>query len=88
MAKANLQQELESAQLEKLQWENEKLKQELKDRGKSKPWHAVLVQFVPFVSALVAVAGFLWGVYQYQAQQTRNLTAQKLQSERELETAQ
>jgi len=88
MVKANLQQELESAQLEKLQLENEKLKQELKDRGKSKPWHAVLIQFVPFISALVAVAGFLWGVYQYQAQQTRNLTAQKLQSERELETAQ
>jgi hypothetical protein len=88
MAKANLQDELQLAQLEKLQLENEKLKQELKDRGKSKPWHAVLIQFVPFISALVAVAGFLWGVYQYQAQQTRNLTAQKLQSERELETAQ
>lgn len=88
MAKANLQDELQLAQLEKLQLENEKLRQELKDRGKSKPWHAVLVQFVPFISALVAVAGFLWGVYQYQAQQTRNLTAQKLQSERELETAQ
>src|SRR5512145_1336097 len=88
MAKANLQDELQLAQLEKLQLENEKLKQELKDRGKSKPWHAVLVQFVPFISALVAVAGFLWGVYQYQAQQTRNLDAQKLESEREQETAQ
>ena len=84
----NLQLEIQLVQLEKLQLENEKLRQELKERGKSKPWHAVLVQFVPFVSALVAVAGFLWGVYQYQAQQTRNLEAQRLQSERELETAQ
>lgn len=92
MAKANSttdhQRELQLAQLEKLQLENEKLKQELQDRGKSKPWHAVLIQFVPIISALVAVAGFLWGVYQYQAQQTRNLEAQRLQSERELETAQ
>ena len=92
MAKTNSttdpQRELQLAQLEKLQLENEKLKQELQDRGKSKPWHAVLIQFVPIISALVAVAGFLWGVYQYQAQQTRNLEAQRLQSERELETAQ
>ena len=92
MAKTNSttdpQRELQLAQLEKLQLENEKLKQELNDRGRSKPWHAVLIQFVPIISALVAVAGFLWGVYQYQAQQTRNLEAQRLQSEREQETAQ
>jgi hypothetical protein len=84
----NPQRELQMAQLEKHKLENAKLKQELQGQGKPKPWHVVLIQFVPIISALVAVAGFLWGVYQYQAQQTRNLAAQKLQSERELETAQ
>jgi len=84
----NHQRALQLAQLEKVQLENIKLRQDLQELGKSKPIHYLLIQFVPIITALVAVAGFLWGVYQYQSQQTKNLEAQKLQSKQEVETAQ
>jgi hypothetical protein len=79
---------LKLAQLKKLQLENEKLRLELEGFKTSKPWYALWVQFVPLISVLVAVSGFLWGIYVYQAQQTRNLELQKQQSEQEVETAQ
>jgi hypothetical protein len=79
---------LRSAQLENLQLENEKLRLELEGFRRSKPWYSLWIQFVPLISVLVAVSGFLWGIYVFQAQQTRNLEQQKQQSENELETAQ
>jgi hypothetical protein len=83
----NLEQELQLAQLERHQLESKQLRQALNDNGKSKPLHTVLGQFVPLITALVAVAGFIWGVYQYQVQQNKSLEAQKLQSKQELKTA-
>ena len=57
------------AQLEQLRLTNEKLKLEidqLKKPGRSQP---TLLQFLPVVTALVAVSGFLWGVAQYVREQ-------------------
>jgi hypothetical protein len=59
------------AQLEQLRLTNEKLKLEidqLKKPGRSQP---TLLQFLPVVTALVAVSGFLWGVAQYVREQKR-----------------
>lgn len=78
---------LQLAQLEKVQLENDKLKIELAERGKEKPWYHVLTQMVPIVTALVAIAGFYWGVVQYRDQQTKNRIARESQSLREEETA-
>jgi hypothetical protein len=79
--------ELQLAQLKKVQLENEKLKLELAELGKGKPWYHILVQMVPIVTALVAIAGFYWGVVQYRDQQTKNRLTQENQSLREKETA-
>ena len=59
------------AQLEQLRLTNEKLKLEidqLKKPGRSQP---TLLQFMPIVTALVAVSGFLWGVAQYVREQDK-----------------
>ena len=59
------------AQLEQLRLTNEKLKLEidqLKKPGRSQP---TLLQFLPVVTALVAVSGFLWGVAQYVREQKK-----------------
>jgi hypothetical protein len=63
---------LQSAQLEKVQLENEKLKLELANIRKEKPWYHIVSQMVPIITALVAVGGFLWGVLQYRDQQMKN----------------
>ena len=83
----NLERSLQLAQLEQVQLENEKLKLELAEPRKGKPWYNILTQMVPIVTALVAVAGFWWGVVQYQQQQTKNLEVQERQSVRNQEIA-
>jgi hypothetical protein len=78
---------LQLAQLEQVQLENERLKLELAEHRKGKPWYHILTQMVPIITALVAIAGFWWGVVQYRDQQTKNRLAQESQSLREGETA-
>lgn len=70
-------------QLEKIQLENEKLKLELAELKRKKPWHFRMIGMVPIITAAVAVAGFLWGVVQYRDQQTKNRDAQIETAERE-----
>ncbi len=79
--------ELQLAQLEKIQLENEKLKLDVAELKRRKPWHLRLIRIVPIITTAVAVAGFLWGVVQYRDQQTKNREAREDQSLREKETA-
>ena len=71
----------------KVQLENEKLKLELAEIRKGKPWYHILTQMVPLITAFVAIVSFCWGVLQYRTQQTENRLAQKRQSLREVEIA-
>ena len=57
--------------LEQVRLENEKLKLQLAELGQVKPWYHMLTQMVPMITAIVAIAGFWWGVVQYGDQQTR-----------------
>jgi hypothetical protein len=61
---------LQSAQLEQIRWTNEKLKLEVAELRR--PSHPLLAQAIPAVTALVAVAGFLWGVAQYGEEQEKS----------------
>lgn len=79
---------MQLAQLEKIQLENQKLKREQEEFEKPKEWQVVVSQFIPLIAAIISVAGFLWGIYQYRAQQAENLEAQRQQAKRELETTQ
>jgi hypothetical protein len=60
----------QSAQLEQVRLTNEKLKLEVEELRKRS--HPILAQLIPAVTALVAVAGFLWGVAQYREQQQKS----------------
>ena len=88
MAQDTPEQLLQSAQLERAQLENEKLRLELAERRRDKPWHPVPIQIVPIVTALVAIAGFSWGIVQYRNEQAKNRLEQKEQSERQQVVAQ
>lgn len=59
-----IENELKFGQLEKLRLENEGLK-------KKNVWDNRLGKWIPVITALIAVAGFLWGVYVYNAQQAK-----------------
>jgi hypothetical protein len=70
---------LATAQLRRAELENQKLTLELARLGTPTPWTQKLFQFVPMVTAIVSVAGFLWGVKLYvdtQAKEARNRSAQ------------
>ncbi len=66
---------LRLAQLEELRLKNEKLQLELNELRKGKPWHQILIQFVPVLTALIAFAGFFWGLLRYQEQSRSELVS-------------
>jgi hypothetical protein len=91
---------LQAVQLEKVRLENEKLKFELESlkNGKGKGLDR-FIPYLPLITDLVTIAGFGFGVYQYQAQQeanrvtqeqqsTKDRVARELQSKQETEAAQ
>ena len=71
---------LAAAQLERLQLENEKLRLELAALRRVRPWYHLPVQIVPIVTALLAIAGFSWGIIQYRHEQAKNRHEQQSQS--------
>lgn len=73
----DLQHDLSAAQLEKMNLEIESLK---KNRGG-------LARYLPLLTTLVAVAGFLFGIYQYKAQHDERLRAESVAKEREFKKA-
>ena len=88
MAQDAPEQSLPSAQLERVQLENEKLRLELTLLRKGKPWYHLPTQIVPIVTALVAIFGFWWGIVQYRNEQAKNRLEQKEQSDRQRVVAQ
>jgi len=77
------EQSIRSAQLEELRLKNEKLRMEVHELRKGKPWHQVLIQFVPLATAFVAIAGFWSGVLRYQSDQGKARADQLEQYKRE-----
>ncbi|GGD00228.1 hypothetical protein [Undibacterium terreum] len=78
-----IDQQLAITQLQHMQLENEKLSLELEKIRKGTSWLQLPLQLVPLISALVAVAGFLWGVLQYSDEQAKNRSDKETQSKRE-----
>jgi len=74
---SNIEQPMRSAQLEELRLRNEKLKIELDELRKGKPWYQTPIQFVPLATALVAIAGFWWGLVRYQDDQQKAQVARE-----------
>jgi hypothetical protein len=74
---------LHPAELERLQLENERLRLELAER-RHKPWYHLPTQIVPVVSALLAIAGFAFGIWQYAKEQAKNREEQQAVAQREL----
>ena len=75
---------LHPAELERLQLENERLRLELAERRQDKPWYHLPTQIVPVVSALLAIAGFAFGIWQYAKEQAKNREEQHASAQREL----
>lgn len=71
-------------ELEKLKLENEKLKLEIAALQKGKKWSEILQGYLPFISILLAVAGFGFGVYQYRNQEEQNRSQGKLNYEAQI----
>lgn len=84
----NTDEALRLAELERLRLQNEKLRLELAEARREKPWRHRLIQMVPLMTACVAIAGFLWGVFQYRHEQAENRRAQAEQSRSARETDQ
>ena len=56
-----------AAELERLRLEIAKLKEQT-------PWHDYIARFIPLVTAVVAVAGFIWGINQFNTDQESRAT--------------
>lgn len=82
----SMEKSLQAAQLERLQLENEKLRGELAAAQKAKPWYSKFSQIVPVITTLLAISGFLWGIFQYSDQQTKNRLSAERQSLRQQES--
>ena len=75
---------LVTAQVEKLRLENERLRLELEGLGKGNAVSS-LIPYLPLITVVVTIAGFLFGVYQYRDQQQANRVAQAEQSRKDRE---
>lgn len=71
--------DLKAARLKKINLEIEGLK---KGKGEGK-----LARYLPLLTTLLAVAGFVFGVYQFRAQQAERLRADSVAREREFKKA-
>jgi hypothetical protein len=87
MEQTDVARELAQAQLQRARLDNEKLARELEAQSRARPWYQFPLQLVPLITALVSVAGFLWGMVQYAGQQQKNRDEREVQSKRETATA-
>jgi len=87
MEQTDVAHELAQMQLQRARLDNEKLAHELEAQRRARPWYQFPIQFVPLITALVSVSGFLWGVVQYAGQQQKNRDEHEVQSKRETEAA-
>lgn len=87
MDESDVAHKLASAQLQHIQLENDKLTHELSKQRQKPAWYYFPIQLVPLITALLSVAGFLWGVVLYTNEQAKNRVEHEKQSLREKETA-
>jgi hypothetical protein len=87
MDKAEMDLKLATAQLQRAELDNQRLAIELEKLRKPAPWFQVPLQFVPLVTALVSVAGFLWGINLYMVAQQANRDASDRQAQQRVEQA-
>ena len=80
---STIEQSIRSAQLEELRLKNEKLKMEVQDLRKGRPWYQVPMQFVPIATALITIAGFWIGLFRYQSDQAERFKHEQEARERE-----
>ena len=78
---------LKSVQLEREQLNVEYLRQKLMQQKRRKSWFETALQASGLLATAVAALGFLFSIQQYAHQQEQNRHAQKIQSDREKETA-
>lgn len=81
MEKAELDLKLAAAQLQRAELDNQRLTIELEKLRRPAPWFQVPLQFVPLVTAMVSVAGFLWGINLYMETQNANRDASVKQAQ-------
>ncbi len=72
----------QDANYEHLQLENQKLRFEIGQLTKPKSWTDRVEKFLPVLTALIAVAGFWFGVYQFH-QQEKNIAANMARQQQE-----
>jgi hypothetical protein len=80
---SNSEQTMRYAQLEELRLKIEKLRFDLNELRTGKPWHQVIFQYVPAVTAIVAAAGFWWSLERYQDDQRKAQVEQVAQAKRD-----
>ena len=80
---SNSEQTMKYAQLEELRLKIEKLRFDLNELRTGKPWHQVMIQYVPAVTAIIAIAGFWWSLQRYREDQQKARTEQSAQWERD-----
>jgi Tfp pilus assembly protein PilO len=73
-----LDEKLKAAQLRKLELELRNIKETPK-------WSSRIQQFIPVITALIAVSGFLWGIYTYNKQENARQQAEERQAIRDQE---
>jgi hypothetical protein len=81
--KSEVDLKLALAHLQRAELDNERLTIELRKLRNSAPWYQGLLQVVPLVTALVSVAGFVWGIRLYVETQENNLKSSQQQAKKE-----
>jgi hypothetical protein len=77
----------QAEQLKQIALENKKLELEISQVEGKKPRYQTLLQLLPIIPAIIATAGFLWGVKQYLDEQEASRVARTEQARREEQTA-
>ena len=72
-----------AAQLEQTQLQNEKLRLDLAELRKGRPWSQWFTQLIPIITAVIAIAGFWIGLFRYQAEQSQATKREEERRERD-----
>ena len=82
---SHLQSDLHQAELEHLKLENEKLRLEIRSLTSTRSWVDKAEKYIPVITALIAVAGFWLGVYQFYRQEKDALAQTAIEQQQRLE---
>jgi len=82
---SNIQRDLHDAQLKNLELENDKLKLEIQSLIDKDSWTNKVEKYIPVITALIAVAGFWFGVYQFHRQEKAAMEKVAIEQQQRLE---